>query len=209
MYQCIYPFLKWHYYYAISHGCCFTANVGQHKCTVCGCVSRRRHPLSRYELFMNMHNVLENDLSFNELSDLHITQTTASKVHTSVVTGWPSACLHKLLPRGHQGGNWRKPHIKDISNLFNIFPTNPIQVFCIHEIFEDFVCALQMIFFDIIKNRYWHLGPTAKTGIILTDCAQSSPGPSVPYIPLGVYHTGGFNATLAPIARPLVFKWLP
>ena len=29
---------------------------------------------------------------------------------------------------------------------------------------------------------------------ISTDCVQISFGPSIPYIPLGVYHTGGFNA---------------
>ena len=29
---------------------------------------------------------------------------------------------------------------------------------------------------------------------ISADCVQISLGPSIPYIPLGVYHTGGFNA---------------
>ena len=29
-----------------------------------------------------------------------------------------------------------------------------------------------------------------------TDCDQNSPGPSIQYIPLGVYHTGGFNAII-------------
>ena len=29
---------------------------------------------------------------------------------------------------------------------------------------------------------------------VSADCVQISLGPSIPYIPLGVYHTGGFNA---------------
>ena len=34
---------------------------------------------------------------------------------------------------------------------------------------------------------------------ISADSVQISLGPSIPYIPLGVYHTGGFNAMLTPI----------
>ena len=65
-------------------------------------------------------------------------------------------------------------------------------------------------------SRYW--GSTAKTGSLLgikqtksnpkvnrgcapltanrtsADCVQISLGPSIPYIPLGVHHTGRFNA---------------
>ena len=29
---------------------------------------------------------------------------------------------------------------------------------------------------------------------ISADCVQISLGPSIPYVPLGIYHTGGFNA---------------
>ena len=45
------------------------------------------------------------------------TQTRASEVRASVVTEWPPACLHKLLPRGHQRDDWWKPRIKEVSNL--------------------------------------------------------------------------------------------
>ena len=78
----------------------------------------------------------------NKLPDPHTTQTAESEVHTSVVTEWPPACLHKLLPRGHQSSNWRNPHMKDIPNLIYICPTNPIKVLNLHEIFEEFVCVL-------------------------------------------------------------------
>ena len=83
--------------------------------------------------------------------------------------------------------------------------------------FEDFVCVLQMILFTILmavlglnsKDRK-SLGDKAnicnpKVNIgcapltanrISADCVQISLGPSIPYIPLGVYHTGGFNAMI-------------
>ena len=32
---------------------------------------------------------------------------------------------------------------------------------------------------------------------ISADCVQISLGPSIPYIPLGVYHTGGFNVIMS------------
>ena len=55
-----------------------------------------------------------------------ITQTWANDVHASVVTERPLARLHKLLPRGHQRGNWRKPRVKQI-NLINICPKTPFK----------------------------------------------------------------------------------
>ena len=36
---------------------------------------------------------------------------------------------------------------------------------------------------------------------ISADCVQISLGPSIPYIPLGVYHTGGFNAMATHTSR--------
>ena len=55
--------------------------------------------------------------SCSELPDPHTTQTRASEVHASVVAEWPPVCLHKLLPRGHQGATeenleWKDMHMK-------------------------------------------------------------------------------------------------
>ena len=84
--------------------------------------------------------------------------------------------------------------------------------------FEDFVCVLQMILLTNIKNLEVGTGaqqqrqevyldkanisnPKANRGCApLTanrtsaDCVQISLGPSIPYIPLGVYRTERFNA---------------
>ena len=80
-----------------------------------------------------------------------VMQTTASEVHASVVTEWPPACLHELLPKIHQSGNWRKPQMKDVSNLISICPTKPIQVWNLHGFFKYFY-ALQMIFLTWMKK---------------------------------------------------------
>ena len=42
--------------------------------------------------------------------------------------------------------------MKDVHNLINIGPTNPMQILNQHEIFEDFVCVIQMILLTKIKN---------------------------------------------------------
>ena len=42
--------------------------------------------------------------------------------------------------------------MQDVHNLINIGPTNLIQILNQHEIFEDFVCVLQMILLTKIKN---------------------------------------------------------
>ena len=62
-----------------------------------------------------------------------MTQTHASEVHTSVVTEWPPACLHKLLPRGHERGNigypskkHLKPKSREISFAHYLFPSYTI-----------------------------------------------------------------------------------
>ena len=42
--------------------------------------------------------------------------------------------------------------MQDVHNLINIGPTNLIQILNQHELFEDFVCVLQMILLTKIKN---------------------------------------------------------
>ena len=108
--------------------------------------------------------------------------------------------------------------MEDVHNLINIGPTNHIQILNQHEISENFVCVLQMILLTKIKILKSVMGlssedmkstrdkanisnPKVNRGCapltanhISADCVQISLGPSIPYIPLGVYHTGGFNA---------------
>ena len=110
--------------------------------------------------------------------------------------------------------------MEDVHNLINIGPTNPIQILN-HEIFEDFVCVIQMILLTKIKKTLKSVlglnskdrkstrdkanisNPKVNRGCapltanrISADCVQISLGPSIPYIPLGVYHTGRFNAMI-------------
>ena len=80
--------------------------------------------------------------SSNEVPDLHTTQTRISEAHFSVTTEY----LNKLLPRGHQRGNWRKPRVKQVFNLINSCPTNLILLLNLNGIFEDVVCVLRRIF---------------------------------------------------------------
>ena len=80
--------------------------------------------------------------------------------------------------------------------------------------FEDFVCIIQMILLTKIKNldvgtelnykdrkftrdKANISNPKVNRGCApltanctFADCVQTSLGPSIPYIPLGVYHTG-------------------
>ena len=42
--------------------------------------------------------------------------------------------------------------MEDVHNLINIGPKIPIQILNQHEIFDDFVCVLQMILLTKIKN---------------------------------------------------------
>ena len=75
------------------------------------------------------------------------------------------------------------------------------------EFFEDFVCVLQTVLGLKSKHRKSSMdkanisNPKVNRGCAsLTvnrtsaDCVQISLGPTISYIPLGVYHTGGFNA---------------
>ena len=61
--------------------------------------------------------------------------------------------------------------MEDVTNLINIGLTNPIHILNQHEIFDDFVCDLQMILLTNFISRFisWcrHCGPTAKTGSLL------------------------------------------
>ena len=84
--------------------------------------------------------------------------------------------------------------------------------------FEDFLCVLQTIVLTKIKNLEVGNGLNSKNmnstrdkanisnpkvnrgcapltaNRISADCVEISLGPSIPYISLGVYHTGRFNA---------------
>ena len=101
----------------------------------------------------------------------HRTQTQTSEVrwlHSSVVTEWSPACLHKQFPGDLHRGNSRKPQMEDVHNLINIGPTNPIQILNQHEIFWRFCMCNSNDTFDKNKkcwSRYW--GSTAKTGSLL------------------------------------------
>ena len=107
--------------------------------------------------------------------------------------------------------------MNNASNLINIYPTNTIQVLNLHEILWRFCLCPSNNIFDIIKkidvvtwaphqyrknsgdkanigNPEVNIGcPPLTANRISTDCDQNSPGPSIHYIPLGVYHARGFN----------------
>ena len=108
--------------------------------------------------------------------------------------------------------------MEDVHNLINIGPTKPVQIFNQHEIFWRFCMCNSSDTFD--KNKKilkYVLGLNSKDRKSTRDkanisnlkvnrgcapltansasanCVQISLGPSIPYIPLGVYHTGRFN----------------
>ena len=137
--------------------------------------------------------------SSNELPDIHTTQTAESEANASVVTKW----LHELLTKGHQSGNWRKPQMKDVSNLINICPINIIKVFwrlCffpLNDIF-DINEKSMLVLGPHGKNRKYSKDETNKDNPKVnrgcppltanhtsTDWGQNSHGPSMQYIPLG------------------------
>ena len=111
--------------------------------------------------------------------------------------------------------------MEDVHNFINIGATNPIQILNQHEIFWRFCMCPSNDTFDKNKKQVLSkqvLGlnskdrkstrdkanisnPKVNRGCALltanrtsADCVQISLGPSIPYIPLGVYHTGRFNA---------------
>ena len=108
--------------------------------------------------------------------------------------------------------------MEDVHNLLNIGPTNPFKFLNNMKIFADFVCVLQMILLTKITILLSVLGLNSKdrkstrdkanisnpkvnrgcvpltANRISADCVQISLRPSKPYIPMGVYHTGGINA---------------
>ena len=63
--------------------------------------------------------------SFSAPPDLHTTQTCVREVHASVVTEWPSACLLKLLPRGHQRETAENLEWKKFPTLSIFVPPTP------------------------------------------------------------------------------------
>ena len=129
----------------------------------------------------------------------------------------------KLLPRGHQRSNWRKPRIKEISTWFNICRTNPIKVLKLHGIFWRFrLCPSNDIYGINEKLSMLALGPHRKDRTYSRDEAnigdlklnrggflpftvygtsadyvEITHRPSEHHIPLGVYHIGGFNVMLS------------
>ena len=100
--------------------------------------------------------------------------------------------------------------MEDVHNLINIGPTNPIQILNQHEIFWRFCTCNSNDTFDKNKKDMKSTGdkanisnpkvnrgcapPTANR--TSADCVQISLRPSIPYIPLGVYHTGRFIALI-------------
>ena len=109
--------------------------------------------------------------------------------------------------------------MEDVHNVINFGPTNPIQILNQHEIFRRFCMCNSNDTFDknnkILKkvlglNSKDRKSIRDKTNISYpkvnrgcapltanrtsADCVQISLGPPIPYMPLGVYHTGRFNA---------------
>ena len=119
--------------------------------------------------------------------------------------------------------------MEDVPNLINIGLTNPIQILNQHELFLRFCLCPSNDSFDK-KILISALGLNSKdrkstrdeanisnpkvnrscapltTNRISADCVQISLGPSIPYIPLGVYHTRGFNAIRVWNARLRIFR---
>ena len=109
--------------------------------------------------------------------------------------------------------------MEDVHNLLNIGPTNPIPILNQHEFFWRFCMCPSNDTFDKNKKILMSvLGLNSKdrrstrykanisnpkvnrccapltANRTLADCVQISLVPSIPYIPLGVFHTAGFNA---------------
>ena len=110
--------------------------------------------------------------------------------------------------------------MEDVPNLINIGPTNPIQILNQHEIFLKILyVSFKWCFWQRNKKFLMSVlglnskdrkstrdkanisNPKVNKGCVpLTanrtpeDCVQIAFGPSIPYIPLGVYHTWEFNA---------------
>ena len=115
--------------------------------------------------------------------------------------------------------------MEDVSNLSIIGPTNPIQILKQHEFFWRFcMCPskdtfnkkrISMLVMGLhskdrkstedkanISNLKVNRGcPPLTANCTSADCVQISLRPSIQYIPLRVYHTGGFNALLYPLGR--------
>ena len=113
--------------------------------------------------------------------------------------------------------------MEDVHNLINFGPTNPIQILNQHEFFWRFCMCPSNDTFDKNKKKWKEVlelnskdrkstrdkanisNPKVNRGCdpltancISADCVQISLGPSIPYITLGVYRTGRFNAMKIP-----------
>ena len=154
----------------------------------------------------------------------------ASLSHKSSLVSYtpqlPPHFYNKLLPRGHQRGNWHRRHrMDDVSNFINICPANPIKVLNIHRFLLWFCLYPSTNNFD--KKWCWYWGPTAQAGSIVginigdpkvirtcqpytanrtsADCVEITPVPSVQHIPPGVYHIG--VSTLCPGSSRACISW--
>ena len=119
--------------------------------------------------------------------------------------------------------------MEEVLILINICPTNPIQLLNLHEFFwRFFACPSNDIMIKIkkisvlglhskdrkstkdkanIDNPKVNRGcPSLTANPISADCVQISRGPSIQYIPLRVYRTGGFNALRAHTCTENVLK---
>ena len=115
--------------------------------------------------------------------------------------------------------------------LINICPTNPIKILNQHDFLKN-LCVLQMILLTRIKISMLVLGlhskdrmstrdkanisnpkgnrgcPPLEANRTSADCVQISLGPSIQYIPLRVYHTGGFNAMQYVVLGRAAWGWV-
>ena len=125
----------------------------------------------------------------------------------SVVFKWPSACLHMLLTRGHQSGNWRKPKTKEVSNLISTCPTNPIQVLNLHEICGNFcLCPSNDTSLHKKKKNLLVLEPHGKDRKYPRDRATiGNPKVKIGCLPLTANHTSAdcVKITLGPVVHPV------
>ena len=139
-------------------------------------------------------------------------------VHASVVTEWSLACLHKLLPTEHQRQQKKTSNGRSsqISQYFpykphsNFKPTYFVLRFCVCPSNDTFDKnkKISMLVLGVqnnyrkstddkanISNPKVNRGCPPLTGNRTSaDCVHISLGPSIQYILLRVYRTGGFNA---------------
>ena len=90
-----------------------------------------------------------------KLSGRHTTQIQTSEVRWAARFGGHWVVMFACFISNSQEAitqATKKPQMEDVPNLINFGPTKPIQILHQHEIFEGFVCVLQMILFTKINN---------------------------------------------------------